>query len=671
MEFHKFAILVEEQFRNMSSNGSYKLFRVDLSKDQVWDKYLESFPEGTNPVYKERTEHDCQTCRQFINKIGNVIAVDINFNVVSVWDIDKTNPNLVYPYNIVSSLLADYVKSKKIKTVFLMNEKTAGAKTTQQLLENGNVKTWHHFYANIPNKFYMKNGLEKKLGNVQSRYAVHKRSLETITESSIETVIDLINQNVLYRGAEFKSSLENFEKMSKEYKSLNENQQNFYVWLTYNKPGAGIRNTVIGTLLVDLSEGVDVETAVKSFESKVAPANYKRPKAIVTERMVKDAIKTIDSIGLRDSLPRRHAVSSDISINDVIFADRGIAMKDRDPLFDLIGVSDEKISMQQTENAPEIGIEEFIQNIIPLTSELKLAVNESMKPNEVFISAPINPQSPSLFKWDNGFSWSYTGGVADSEISKLVRKMGGKTDGLLRFSIMWNKKNMDNIDLDAHAVESNGDHIYYSHKTSRISRGFLDIDIVNPNNKPAVENIVWNDLNQLYNSRISLYIHRFSGHNLLDVAEAEVVFNGITYKYKVDWGNFKADKAYIANINIDHYGNITIEHLVKPISNSRALKLQKVELLTYSPNYWGENSSGNKHYFFLTDNVKTNERFRGFYNEFLRSDLEKHRKVFEVLASKMMVDPIENGLKGYGFSSTRRNSIVVKADNKLFKIKFN
>ncbi|AHZ60295.1 hypothetical protein G379_gp109 [Dickeya phage vB-DsoM-LIMEstone1] len=31
----------------------------------------------------------------------------------------------------------------------------------------------------------------------------------------------------------------------------------------------GIRNTVIGTLLQDLSEGRDLETAVKSFEVKV------------------------------------------------------------------------------------------------------------------------------------------------------------------------------------------------------------------------------------------------------------------------------------------------------------------------------------------------------------------------------------------------------------------
>ena len=38
--------------------------RTGVSKDALWDTYLASFPEGSNPVYKTRTEHDCQCCKQ-------------------------------------------------------------------------------------------------------------------------------------------------------------------------------------------------------------------------------------------------------------------------------------------------------------------------------------------------------------------------------------------------------------------------------------------------------------------------------------------------------------------------------------------------------------------------------------------------------------------------------
>ena len=68
---------------------------------------------------------------------------------------------------------------------------------------------------------------------------------------------------------------------------------------------ARFRNTVIGTLDQDLSAGVDLEQAVRSFEAKVAPQNYQRPTALITPGMVKAAMKTIAELGSEESLQRR------------------------------------------------------------------------------------------------------------------------------------------------------------------------------------------------------------------------------------------------------------------------------------------------------------------------------------------------------------------------------
>ena len=90
-----------------------------------------------------------------------------------------------------------------------------------------------------------------------------------------------------------------------------------------------------------------------------------------------------------------------------------------------------------------------------------------------------------------------------------------------------------------------------------------------------------------------------------------------------------------------------------------------------SPNYWEDNAVGNKHYFFMIDGCKNPDPVRGFFNEYLRPDLEKdHRRVFEAIASKAKVEYNENQLSGLGFSTTQRNEIVVKVDNKPFKVKF-
>ena len=34
------------------------LFETDADKDRLWDIYLNSFPDGTNPIYKVRREYE-------------------------------------------------------------------------------------------------------------------------------------------------------------------------------------------------------------------------------------------------------------------------------------------------------------------------------------------------------------------------------------------------------------------------------------------------------------------------------------------------------------------------------------------------------------------------------------------------------------------------------------
>ena len=77
--------------------------------------------------------------------------------------------------------------------------------------------------------------------------------------------------------------------------------------------------------------------------------------------------------------------------------------------------------------------------------------------------------------------------------------------------------------------------------------------------------------------------------------------------------------------------------------------------------------------FFILEGCKTDEDQRGFFNEYLTSDLQKHRKVFEVLGSKMKAKVTEEQLSGLGFSSTQRNSVLCKVSgsfNRVVKINF-
>ena len=73
----------------------------------------------------------------------------------------------------------------------------------------------------------------------------------------------------------------------------------------------------------------------------------------------------------------------------------------------------------------------------------------------------------------------------------------------------------------------------------------------------------------------------------------------------------------------------------------------------------------------MIDGCKNPDPVRGFFNEYLRADLERnHRRVFEALGSKAKTEYSDEQLSGLGFSTTSRNNVIVKVDNKSFKIIF-
>lgn len=663
--FSQFAAAIKQQFDIMSK---HPLFLVDVSKDIMWEHYLESFPPGTNEIYRERREYDCNHCRNFIKNVGNVVAI-INGTKVSVWDV-------IVPdyYQTVTASMSALIRSTPIRDIFIHREAKVGVQSNIELI-NGNTKTWSHFHCTVPSKFVDRD-VATRLGKARSIQSVFKRGLDTIDLESLNIVLDLINQDSIYRGAEHKSTIESFISLKTKYQLLSESDKELFSWEHLNSPSARFRNTVIGTLVQDIAEGMPLEDAVKAFESKVAPTNYKRTKALVTPSMIKQAVAKINELGIEESLPRRYATSEDLSINNVIFADRSTTLIDKPSLESML-IQSIPTTQKNFDKVEEISITDFLTNIVPTATTIEAFVQNNHIGNLANIIAPVNPDAPNILQWSNNFSWSYNGNITDS-MKERVKAAGGKVDGALRFSIQWNDKGNDrDNDLDAHCYSPNT-HIYFRTPQDLQSKGLLDIDIRRPGEKVAVENITWPELSRMQNGDYGFSVHNYYGHNK-DGFTAEIEFNGELHSFSYNQPILPDNTIDVAVVTLKN-GKFTIKSKQIPPSTSARTEwgittnnFHKVSTILLSPNHWDGQSKGNKHYFFMLKGCINPQETRGLYQEFLRNDLIELRKVFELLGNKLMCEPSDKQLSGLGFSSTQSNELIVKVTGnftRILKIKF-
>ncbi len=653
----QFIAAVAKQFQTMAPTG---LFRVAVEKDKLWETYLGAFPEGTNPIYRKRQEHDCQACKGFIRAFGGVVTI-VDGQLVTVWDV-----NIGGHYQVVADAVAKLVKACAIDNVFLHTERIAGVATNRQLLEDKTVQVWEHLFVNLPDEVVCRGAdIGTKLSNTRATHDVMLRGLQEISIDVADTVLDLIAQNSLYRGEEHTFAVQSFRGLKAQFEKLDSPQaQDLFVWSRFPslpESVSRLRNTVIGTLLTDLAEGKELEESVKAFETKVAPTNYKRPTALVTKAMIQKAQAMVDELGFGSALERRYATIEDITINNVLFADR-TAKKSMNVFAELAAAVPENV--KKLDKVEEIGIEDFISNVLPRAESLEVMFENRQAANLVSLIAPCDPTAKGMFKWPNNFSWSYAGELTDS-IKERVKAAGGSVVGDLCCRLAWNYTD----DLDFHMLEPGGGHIYYPNRRQKSrSGGMLDVDANGADGvrENPVENIFYADRRAMAEGVYSLRVNNYSRRSLGQGFEVEIEFEGQTHHMAYEKALRTGETIGVAEIQYSHAKGFQI---VQSLPSTQASKtfwaiptqtFHRVNVVMLSPNHWDGHPVGNKHYFFMLDGCRNEGKARGFFNEFLAESLAPHRKVFEVVGSKMKTEESDRQLSGLGFSSTQRNHLLCR-----------
>lgn len=680
--FHLFRDRLAQHFADISKDVP-RLYEVEVDKDEMWNLYLDSFAPKDNQIFRERREFDCSCCRHFIKNFGNVVTIKDGI-VTSIWDIDMSDTI----YAPVVAALSAYIKSKPIKGIYLAKERVLGTFENTERLDDGTILVHSHFCISIPNQFIFRGRgtLPEELGIQRDIRNVFKRSLDELSMDSIDTVLELIRSNTLYKGKEWERQFEAFRKYKVAYDKLTDGQKELFAWEKSAEAGAvigKIRNHSIGVLLTDITEGADLNQAVTRYEVMVAPANYKRPKAIFTQKMLDDAKKTLTELGYLDSLARRYAKLDDITVNNILFANRTAAKRiggAEDIFADMAKQTTKK--PQKFDRAEEVTPEVFVRDILPTANEVEVYLENRHTPNFMSLIAPAVAGSKTMFKWANNFSWAYTGNVTDS-MKERVKAAGGKVDGDLRFSIQWNEdeSKTDHSDLDAHCKLPNGaGEIYFGAPHDRITRGCLDVDITDPSGRVAVENITWATRSTMKPGTYQFFVNQFANRNHQHGFRAEIEFDGQIFKFDYPNSMRTGENVKVADVTLSADGKFTIkEHLTSEATSKEIWGVQTntfvpVSVICYSPNYWDEQKGiGNQHLFFMLNDCVNPETPNGFYNEFLKGELDAHKRVFEALGARMRVEETDDQLSGLGFSLTKRNDLVVRVKGnteRVIKIKF-
>jgi hypothetical protein len=667
--FEQLRSAVKARFASLVVGNGENMFVLDISRDDLWNTYITGYPEGA-----ERQENNCNACRSFIKNYGGLVWVDPNtYELHNIWQLEGPMAD----YGPVKAL-RELVELATIRDAFINDTRKLGVDYN---FAAESMTKWTHLFYEMPRSFptQVRSEVPTLLNDIRTGAKAFERALIELTTDSVETVLELIETNSIYRGAESKGVLQSFLTLKQTYDALPDySRKQAFAWLTSRRnPGISrIKNTAIGTLLEDISGGMELTPAVHRFVDKMDPNKYQRRTAVVSSGMIKQAEQKVLELGLDTALARRHSTLDDLRIEDVLYVNRD-AVKGAQSLFgEIMGEVETKVDPKKFEDLKDVTVDTFLESVLPGASKVEVLFEGRHFSNLVSLTTAVNPDAKYLFKWDNHHSWCYNGALADSSTKALVKAAGGQVEGILRCSLGWGNGD----DLDLHLEEPNGFHIYFGSKKSPTG-GALDVDMNAggiDNSTNPVENIIYPYGSNMREGVYKVWVNNYSKRsNDGSGFEVEMEFGGRILKFVHPKPLTNHSSYTVATFSYSKTKGIELisgtpdstGSLSKEIWGIQTDTFHPVQAVTLSPNYWGDKQIGNKHMFLFIEACKNDGIVRGLFNEFLRQELAPHRTAFELLGAKLQVAQSDGPqLSGLGFSSTQAADFVVRVTGKTVRM---
>lgn len=718
IEFNK---LIQAQFDRMCATG--KLFRSSLTGNQIWDLYISSFKQQYNPIFRDPSSstYNCNLCKNFIRRYGNIVAIDEDYQVITIFDIDAQEEYKEVSENITKAIKLSAISDVFFETFSELNslpyencvktnerfklgiDKNVKRYTQEEADKYGVVKvneirTFNHLHLYIPKQFVDIGGksVESIMADYRDAKNVFERAMSEISLDTLNLVKDLINQGSLLDGTTHLYKIEQIIPLKQQYDSLSANKKSNWCWkASYKLPFAKFKNELIGVLCTELAEGKELNEACQAWNKRVDPINYMKTTAPITKKQIEEAKKFVEENGYNESFNRRFATIDDIKASEILHVNIGDGQIPSVSIFDGIKSTSTRHKRSEFDGVEEVSIDKFMKDILPNCTSVEAFLSNKHEGNLVSLTTANIKESKPIFKWSNNYSWTFNGNLTGkSQLAEMVEAKGGRTDGVFRFTHSWNElePNQSLMDLHVfmpgcqlpsqwhHGPDVSGRRVGWNCRNDHNSGGIQDVDYTRlaPKGYIPVENITFPTVSTMPEGVYTCAINNWSFRATGGKGKAEIAFEGNVYQYEYpatknrEWITIAEVTLKNGKFNIDHKLPLSGE-TSKELYGLETNEFHKVNLVCLSPNHWNENNIGNKHYFFMLNNCKCPISIRSFHAENLIPELAQHRKVLEVLGNTTMINPVDKQLSGLGFNATVKDEIILRlsgSHKRIIKVKF-
>lgn len=647
---------------------------VSIEKDKIWDSFSSSFDD---PDFKQY--NNCNCCRHFIQTYGGMVIISGDAtSVITIWALvlDNMTEDMRHmedydAYVIALKSLDEYVSSLSQYRLFDFTQKFEPVKSNNKILTSGNVITFNHFFfqKEVGSSFY-----SRDVSTSGNYYQSILNYLNKFDLPIAQMLLKKIEDNGIVRGDTAKIGLANDIALYQQFSAATDKV--IFLWDVVSRAYgskkilASCSGSAISKMMENMVKGDSFDVSYAKYHAMVDPLSYRRSVTETSVRQNNLAKKALDDLGAVDSLRRRFASPEDLNPSDCIYLNRSSVSADSGDLFESLN-SEKAVPPSKLVGLPKIPLAAFLSKSY---SEVSVHFGGDISSHLFSLIAPSHEEDKNILSWGNKFSWAYSGG-ATSSITERVKAQGGNIGGVMRASLSWTGK----CDLDISLIEDTGKSetsIYYENKSSSNTTAVLDVDANACSSSMMaypVENICWSsDLGDIHPGEYEIFVNNYQTRSPLNNGfVVEFYFCGELKTFIHRSALTNSSKISVIKYRITEEKKLVILSSIDEATSTEGpaaitrwgMSLNRfyaVSAISWSPNHWGDNSSGTKHLFLYMPDAVCDVNPRSFFTEFLSSSLHPYRKVLEQIANKATVESSKTQLNGIGFLTTDRSSFIAK-----------